>query len=128
MKRKPTIPVTIHATYRDLDNRVHNVRGYYVLVEDKSKPRKNGQPQWVRYPGAGHSAYNGEEAIRTMLNFSVKRPNLQILAYTAANGIEETLTLKEMREIVLMPDGRSFEEDPIRSKFNVNNVAAEAVG
>ena len=79
------------------------MRRYQVIVFKKAV---NGRiKDYVSYPPNGFPHYTGKQAIKVMKEFKRKRPGLKTVALTkiriGGQTHDETLTLKEMLEVVL---------------------------
>ena len=69
-----------------------NVRGFIVMIDAPGHPR-------MTYPCTGHPFLTGQEAIRIMQGYKDNRHGVKTTAYTCANGIEDTLTLDELKPL-----------------------------
>jgi hypothetical protein len=67
-------------------------RGFWILIDAPQHRR-------VHLPAAGCPNYTGDQALAVMRRYADDRPKVKTLAYTEANGIEETLTIQELAEL-----------------------------
>ena len=88
-----TLP-TIHlngTSRKDLEEGGRMIRQFKVLVLRETPRRK---PKWLAYP-----PHDGAQALACMETLSGR--GHKVMAETTGNGIQETLTLAEMRGVVL---------------------------
>lgn len=77
-----------------------NCRGFMILCDNPNRLIL-GQPHRVSYPANGSAYFPGPKALQCMETLTGR--GMIVTAYTAAHGVNECLTLDQMRSQFLYP-------------------------